>query len=78
MALTAARRQYMVLVLGDEEHGISVLRIKEILRYGEVTVVPETPPTLRGVIRLGMIPGRSRPAVISHSPERRTRVSPTV
>jgi purine-binding chemotaxis protein CheW len=44
--------QYLTFSLGDEQYGLGVLNIKEIIEYGVVTRVPATPPYIRGVINL--------------------------
>jgi purine-binding chemotaxis protein CheW len=44
--------QYLTFLVGDEEYGVSVLRAKEIIEYGDVTTVPSAPPCVRGVINL--------------------------
>ena len=45
-------QQYLTFRTLNEEYAIRVLKIKEILRYGEVTRVPSTPPSIRGVINV--------------------------
>ncbi|HET9314402.1 MAG TPA: chemotaxis protein CheW, partial [Vicinamibacteria bacterium] len=49
---------FLTFVLADEQYGISVLRVREIIEYGAVTRVPRTPPWIRGVINLrgGVVP----------------------
>jgi purine-binding chemotaxis protein CheW len=44
--------QYLTFSLGEEQYGLGVLNIKEIIEYGVVTRVPATPPYIRGVINL--------------------------
>lgn len=44
--------QYLTFTVGDEEYGISVLGVREILEYDTVTRVPRTPDYIRGVINL--------------------------
>jgi purine-binding chemotaxis protein CheW len=44
--------QYLTFVVGDTEYGIGILRAKEIIEYDTVTVVPNAPPFVRGVINL--------------------------
>jgi purine-binding chemotaxis protein CheW len=44
--------QYLTFVVGDAEYGIGILRAKEIIEYDTVTVVPNAPPFVRGVINL--------------------------
>lgn len=45
-------RQYLVFTLNSETFAIDILQIREIIEFGELTSVPMTPPTLRGVINL--------------------------
>src|SRR5574341_1266385 len=51
-APTADPRQYLGLFIADEEYGIGILRVKEILQYEAITRVPGTPPGIRGVINV--------------------------
>jgi purine-binding chemotaxis protein CheW len=44
--------KYLILELGDEEFGISVMQVKEIMKMQEITTVPQTPQFLQGVINL--------------------------
>lgn len=44
--------KYLVFYLGDEEFGISVLKVREIMAVQKVTAVPQTPPYIKGVINL--------------------------
>lgn len=45
-------QQYLTFDLAGEEYAISILRIREIIEYGEVTRVPRMPGWVRGVINL--------------------------
>lgn len=45
-------RQYLVFTLNSETFAIDILQIREIIEFGELTSVPMTPPTVRGVINL--------------------------
>jgi len=49
---TAAAGQYLTFQLAGEEYALEVLRVREILRYAEVTRVPTAPPSIRGVLNL--------------------------
>ena len=51
---TMAEREgkYLTFSLGDEEYGISILKIKEIIGMMPVTSVPQTPEFVKGVINL--------------------------
>jgi purine-binding chemotaxis protein CheW len=44
--------QYLTFHLAGEEYAVAILKIKEIIEYGTITVVPQTPPSVRGVINL--------------------------
>ncbi len=46
------RERYLTFFLGDEQYGIAIDRIKEIIAMMKVTYVPKTPPYIRGVINL--------------------------
>ncbi|CAK0777269.1 purine-binding chemotaxis protein CheW [Gammaproteobacteria bacterium] len=49
---TTEQRQYLTFLLGAEMFGIGILMIKEIIGYGNITLVPMVPPFIRGVINL--------------------------
>jgi purine-binding chemotaxis protein CheW len=44
--------QLVSFTLGDEEFGVHVLKVREIIRMPEVTRVPNTPSYVEGVINL--------------------------
>ncbi|MBW1903327.1 MAG: purine-binding chemotaxis protein CheW [Deltaproteobacteria bacterium] len=44
--------KYLTLSIGDEEYGISILKIKEIIGMLPITTVPQTPEFVKGVINL--------------------------
>ncbi len=44
--------KYLTFSLADEEYGIGILRIKEIIGMMPITSVPQTPEYLKGVINL--------------------------
>jgi purine-binding chemotaxis protein CheW len=48
----ADRRQYLSFSLGGSEYGVGILQVREILQYEQVTRVPSTPRSIRGVINL--------------------------
>ncbi|HSN90485.1 MAG TPA: chemotaxis protein CheW [Anaeromyxobacteraceae bacterium] len=48
----ADRRQYLSFSLAGSEYGVGILSVREILQYEEVTRVPSTPRSIRGVINL--------------------------
>ncbi|MGZ4995625.1 MAG: chemotaxis protein CheW [Methylobacter sp.] len=46
------QQQYLTFMLRGETYAISILRIKEIIQYGQLTEVPRMPDFIRGVINL--------------------------
>ncbi len=50
----AGRRggKYLTFSLGNEEYGIGILKVHEIIGMMPITRVPRTPPVIRGVINL--------------------------
>lgn len=44
--------KYLTFTLDDEEYGIGILKIKEIIGMMPVTTVPQTPDFVKGVINL--------------------------
>ena len=46
------QQQYLTFFLAGEEYAISILKVREIIEYDTVTVVPKTPKWIRGVINL--------------------------
>lgn len=46
------RQQYLTFMLSGETYAIGILRIKEIIQYGQLTEVPRMPDFIRGVINL--------------------------
>ena len=44
--------QYLTFTLAGEEYAIGILKVKEIISYGPITSVPQTPPAIRGVLNL--------------------------
>jgi purine-binding chemotaxis protein CheW len=46
------RAQYLTFQVADEEYGVNVLRVREIVPFRTITKVPKTPPWIRGVISL--------------------------
>jgi len=44
--------KYLTFALGDEEYGLEIMKVREIMGYLEVTSVPQTPRYVRGVINL--------------------------
>jgi purine-binding chemotaxis protein CheW len=44
--------KYLTFHLANEEFGIRVLKVREIMGVQEITAVPQTPPHVKGVINL--------------------------
>ena len=44
--------KYLVFQLGQEEFGIQVLKVREIMGVQDITAVPQTPAYVKGVINL--------------------------
>jgi purine-binding chemotaxis protein CheW len=53
-ALTGDDRagKYLTFMIGKEEFGVGVLKVREIMGIQDITAVPQTPPYLKGVINL--------------------------
>ena len=39
-------------MLAEEEYGLPVLRVREIIKMMDITVVPQVPPHVKGVLNL--------------------------
>jgi purine-binding chemotaxis protein CheW len=44
--------KYLTFMLADEEYGIGILTVREIIGMMPITSVPQTPPFVKGVINL--------------------------
>lgn len=44
--------KYLTFALGQEEYGLPVLKVREIIKVMDITQVPQMPPHVRGVINL--------------------------
>jgi len=44
--------KYLTFALAEEEYGIGILKVKEIIGMMTITPVPQTPPFVKGVINL--------------------------
>jgi len=44
--------KYLTFLIGKEEYGVGVLKVREIMGVQEVTAVPQTPAWMKGVINL--------------------------
>lgn len=53
---TGKTEKFLTFTLKDEEYGIGILTVREIIGYMEVTPVPQTPEFVTGVVNLrGMV-----------------------
>lgn len=52
MSAAAESAQYLTFALGNELFAVSILVIKEIIQYGQLTTVPLMPDYISGVINL--------------------------
>jgi purine-binding chemotaxis protein CheW len=46
------RAQYLAFLVGADEYATPILKVREIVAFGEATRVPSTPPWIRGVVNL--------------------------
>jgi len=44
--------KFLTFVLGSEEFGLEILKVREIIGYMDITAVPQTPPHVKGVVNL--------------------------
>ncbi len=44
--------KFLTFVLGKEEYGVEILKVREIMGIMEITPVPQTPDYMKGVINL--------------------------
>lgn len=51
-AMTSKEGKYLTFTLANEEYGIGILKIKEIIGMMPITSVPKTPSFVKGVINL--------------------------
>ncbi len=51
-AMADKEGKYLTFSLADEEYGIGILKIREIIGMLPITSVPQTPPFVKGVINL--------------------------
>ncbi|PWT99768.1 MAG: chemotaxis protein CheW [Terriglobia bacterium] len=52
VAADARTGKYLTFQLGNEEFGVRVLKVREIMGIQEITAVPQTPTHVKGVINL--------------------------
>ncbi|MGE5467246.1 MAG: chemotaxis protein CheW [Ignavibacteria bacterium] len=51
-ALPPEQSQYLTFMLGGSVFAVGILRIKEIIEFGDLTAVPRMPDFIRGVLNL--------------------------
>ncbi len=51
-AMTIKTGKYLTFTLAEEEYGIGILKVKEIIGMMPITTVPRTPEFVKGVINL--------------------------
>jgi len=51
-AQSAKDGKYLTFVLGNEEYGLEILKVREIIGMMDITSVPQTPKFVKGVINL--------------------------
>jgi purine-binding chemotaxis protein CheW len=51
-ATPAVAGKYLTVLLDDEDYGLNVLKIREIIRLQKITPVPQMPDYVKGVINL--------------------------
>jgi purine-binding chemotaxis protein CheW len=44
--------KYLTFALSNEEYGLEILKVREIIGYMQITAVPQTPSHVKGVINL--------------------------
>jgi len=44
--------KYLTFALANEQYGLEILKVREIIGYMEITAVPQTPSYVKGVINL--------------------------
>ena len=48
----ALTNKYLTFALAEEEYGLPVLKVREIIKMMDITEVPQMPPHVKGVINL--------------------------
>jgi purine-binding chemotaxis protein CheW len=49
---TGELRQFISFSVGEEEYGLELLRVKEVIRVGEIAWLPKAPSFVKGIINL--------------------------
>ena len=52
MKETGELRQFISFSVGEEEYGLELLRVKEVIRVREITWLPKAPSFVKGIINL--------------------------
>ena len=50
--LQARQGKYLTFALGNEEYGLGILSVREIIKYIDTTAVPQVPGYVKGVVNL--------------------------
>ena len=51
-AIAQLAGKYLTFALAEEEYGLPVLRVREIIKMMDITEVPQVPPHIKGVLNL--------------------------
>jgi purine-binding chemotaxis protein CheW len=51
-AIMEKEGKYLTFALANEEYGLEILKVREIIGYMDITAVPQTPAHVKGVINL--------------------------
>ncbi len=54
-AMSDREGKYLTFAMTDEEYGIGILKVKEIIGMMSITTVPQAPEFVKGVINLRLI-----------------------
>jgi purine-binding chemotaxis protein CheW len=49
---TQKQGKYLTFAIAEEEYGLEILKVREIIGYMDITPVPQTPAYVKGVINL--------------------------
>jgi purine-binding chemotaxis protein CheW len=52
MALHEREGKYLTFTLADEDYGLEILKVREIIGLMDITAIPQTPAYVKGVINL--------------------------
>ena len=44
--------QFISFIVGDEEYGLDILRVRKVIRLREITRLPKAPSFVKGIINL--------------------------